>query len=458
MDACAAELLNHHQGSLELEELDARGANLPPGAMSSNGAIEHIGEGVQVGRTDRTKVDKQIDPDSLRTPHTITRVDQRATARLAVKTVDDPINFPRVTVIGQPGIGKTRGGLTYVLEELLWRGEAVLRVGHKDAKAYLFLPDENGKYRVWRTSADDWNRSEVAADRGAYALIDPPEIGVYADAAACHVIKFASNNAKKHYENYSKYGHMLVSALATIAEVLVMVPILWNGETTPHPDQVAGNDSDPFVSLEAKQDEIKKRCELAGTILRAVFNHEQFVEHLDKVVTHAQETALEMDATRFLAHVWGDLTQADSHPSSTSSLDYLLNSVPGDPTKRQSYIKFSPTALHVLRLELKTKLAATDPRRPFCFEDTTTYILRSGAYERAIEGTSVRPENLKATAKAILDLPDSGERLVIASPNFPVLDQATSRFEWYNAKAGKAVPTVKAGAFHRLMTKELKMA
>ena len=56
MDADAAELLNHHQGSLELaqreKDLNAHGANLPPGTTSSNGAIEHVGEGVQAGRTD----------------------------------------------------------------------------------------------------------------------------------------------------------------------------------------------------------------------------------------------------------------------------------------------------------------------------------------------------------------------------------------------------------------------
>ena len=144
MDAYAAELLNHHQGSLELEELDARGANLPPGAMSSNGAIEHIGEGVQVGRTDRTKVDKQIDPDSQENLHTTTRVDQRATARLAIATIDVPDTKPRVTVVGQAGIGKTRGGLAYTLQLLLWRGEVATRVGFKNNKAYLFLPDAEG--------------------------------------------------------------------------------------------------------------------------------------------------------------------------------------------------------------------------------------------------------------------------------------------------------------------------
>ena len=129
---------------------------------------------------------------------------------LAIETIANPRNFSRVTVIGQPGIGKTRGGLNYALGELLWRGEAVLRVGHKDGKAYLFLPDENGEHRVWVTTAEDWNRSRVAADKRAYALIDSPEIGPYTDRAACHVIKFASNNAKNHYHDFHKDGHVLL--------------------------------------------------------------------------------------------------------------------------------------------------------------------------------------------------------------------------------------------------------
>jgi hypothetical protein len=61
---------------------------------------------------------------------------------------------------GHPGIGKTRGALAYTLQELLWRGEAVIRVGYKDNNcAYLFLPgmddtdDSSGTYSVWRDTA-----------------------------------------------------------------------------------------------------------------------------------------------------------------------------------------------------------------------------------------------------------------------------------------------------------------
>ena len=460
MDAYAAELLNHHQGSLELEELDARGANLPPGAMSSNGAIEHIGEGVQVGRTDRTKVDKQIDPDSLRTPHTITRVDQRATARLAVKTVDDPRNFPKVTVVGQAGIGKTRGGLAYTLQLLLWRGEVVIRAGYKDNKGYMFVPDAEGKYRVWRTKASSWADSELAADIRAYALIDPSESGPYADVAACHVIKWASNNAPKHYPNWSKDGHLLVAAMSTLEEVLVMVPFLWDDSATPYPHQLAG-DPERFDSLEARREEIKKRCELAGTILRVVFDHAKFTNHLRAVDARAKVDGMTMEPASLLSHLRGAVTTAEGDQSSVSSLLYLFG--PGPDGPETMIIKFNPVAMLLLRRQLEVTISAKDYEQAYDFENITTAILQQGG---EFDGVTLpkrtlvtpRPKTWKETATAILNLPDSGEQLVVASPAFPVLDQAASRFVWFNAKTGKGIPTVKAMAFVTLMIKWLEVA
>jgi hypothetical protein len=103
--------------------------------------------------------------------------------------VGNPYKKRKVTVVGQAGIGKTRGGLAYTLQELLWRGEAVMRVGYKDEVTYLFLPGKDGVYKVWRTASSEWSRSRLAADKRTYALIDPPERDEYNDSARCHVIK-----------------------------------------------------------------------------------------------------------------------------------------------------------------------------------------------------------------------------------------------------------------------------
>ena len=218
MDAYANELIVLHGGSLELEDRRAT-TGLQVGEKSSNGRVSHIGEGVFVEENTSS-----IDPDSKVSLPTITRPDQRETARLAVSTVDNPRNKPKVTVVGQAGIGKTRGGLAYNLQLLLWRGEAVMRVGYKDEMVFLFLPDEHGVYKVWRTGSSTWSDSELAKDARTYVLIDPPEAAgaVYKDSPRCHVIKYASNNAAKHYKNWEKDGMLLVTAMPSEAEVLAI--------------------------------------------------------------------------------------------------------------------------------------------------------------------------------------------------------------------------------------------
>ena len=466
MDNYAAELLTQHEGSLELErlaeELDARGANLSTGTVSSNGAIEHIGEGVHLGRTDQTKVATQIDPDSQENLHTITRVDQRVTARLAIATVDVPDTKRKMTVVGQAGIGKTRGGLAYTLQLLLWRGEAVIRAGYKNQKAYLFLPDAKGEYRVWETEAKLWGSSRLARDIRTYVLIDPPESGPYVDAADCHIIKWASNNAKKHYHNWSKDGHLLVAAMPTLEEVLAMVPFLWNDTVTPYPHQLAA-DPERFDSLKARREEIKKRCELTGTILRVVFNHEKFTTHLDGVVAATVKDGLDMEPALLLEYLRGTATTAEGEASSVSSLRFLLTSLPGDTTQKQMLVQLVPVARHILRTHFGENIKRTDPRRPFDFEDLASRLLQKGGeFDGVIlpERTLVTPgpKNKQETAAAILRLLDSGDQLVVASPTFNVLDQAASQFEWYNAKTGKGTPTVKTMAFFNLMTHYLKMA
>ena len=71
--------------------------------------------------------------------------------------------------------------------------------------------------------------------------------------------------------------------MATLEEVLVMVPFLWDDRATPYPHQLGR-----FDSLEARREEIKKRCELAGTILRVVFDHKKFTSHLRAVAARAK--------------------------------------------------------------------------------------------------------------------------------------------------------------------------
>ncbi|MEM8715015.1 MAG: hypothetical protein AAGE92_04455, partial [Cyanobacteria bacterium P01_G01_bin.4] len=79
--------------------------------------------------------------------------------------------------------------------------------------------------------------SDIAALYDAYALIDPPERSVrgYSHAARCKVIKFAPNDAKKHYHNIGrnirKDGKLMLLSMPTLDEMLAMAPVLFTGKT-----------------------------------------------------------------------------------------------------------------------------------------------------------------------------------------------------------------------------------
>ena len=68
-----------------------------------------------------------------------------------------------------------------------------MRVTYKENVAYLFLPQRDGTYQVWKTKADEWNRSLLVDEESMFVLIDPPEHCTYAREAICHVL-----NASKH--------------------------------------------------------------------------------------------------------------------------------------------------------------------------------------------------------------------------------------------------------------------
>ena len=212
--------------SIELEGLYRdQGDELRTGLNSTN---QHLGSGVFL-----EKDTPFIDNDGkVGDPRTITRSD----IRIATRDALDLLNSTKLVVVaGQPGIGKTRGGLTYAHQELLWRGEAVLRVGYKERTVYAFLPNEEGVYEVWEASAEDWHRSRIARREDAYALIDPPEEEskvAYTHAAKCKVIKFASNDAKKHYNNIEKDGKLMLLSIPTLDEMLAMAPVLFTTKSS----------------------------------------------------------------------------------------------------------------------------------------------------------------------------------------------------------------------------------
>lgn len=129
----------------------------------------------------------------------------------------------------------------------------MLYVGYKSNKMLLFVPNEDGKYRVWSTSSDGYGMSNLIHDCRAVAVIDPPEEGLYTSMGECRVLKFASNSAEKHFWNWSKDGVLLVTFMPTAKEVMAMTSAFWDPVNTPHPWQL-----DMLNTLEKREAEIEK--------------------------------------------------------------------------------------------------------------------------------------------------------------------------------------------------------
>ncbi|KAJ8612389.1 hypothetical protein CTAYLR_009636, partial [Chrysophaeum taylorii] len=266
LDRFAAEIIELHGTCCALEEnFDAE----------IGGKVQHAGYGVLV-----QKPSIAIDKDSKKSENNavITRIEQRSAARHAIDATESSSD---VIVVGDPGIGKTRGSMFFAMQELLAQNKTVMRVGFKDEEIILFQPSAQGKYEVWtRGRADIWHGALAARDPEAFVLIDPPEKRPYQDTSKCRTIKFASNNANEHYPNADKDKIVLVTAPPTKDELCAMVPTLWTAKTAP---------GETFDTLKSKEDEILRRAMLVGCAPRYVFNKAKFLARARIIGRHAKD-------------------------------------------------------------------------------------------------------------------------------------------------------------------------
>ncbi|KAJ8600955.1 hypothetical protein CTAYLR_006310 [Chrysophaeum taylorii] len=266
LDRFAAEIIELHGMCCALEEnFDAK----------IGGEVQHAGYGVLV-----QKPSIAIDYDSVQSKNNavITRKEQRSVARHAIDATESSKD---VIVVGDPGIGKTRGSMFFAMQELLAQNKTVMRVGFKESKIILFKPGAPGNYEVWvRSGASTWDVTDAASDPEAFVLIDPPEKRPYPDMAECRTIKFASNNANEHYPNADKDKIVLVTAPPTKDELCAMVPTLWTAKTAP---------GETFDTLKSKEDEILRRALLVGCAPRYVFNKAKFLARARIIGRHAKD-------------------------------------------------------------------------------------------------------------------------------------------------------------------------
>ena len=266
------------------------------------GVAKHLGEGVIVQTNSYA-----IDADSS-TSHkkklTITRVEQRSAARLCIRAM---LTYNIIVLIGQPGGGKTRGTLAFMLQELLACGAAVIRVDNKQDQAFLFLPS-GGRYKVYFTAASMVAMSGMRGSR-AIKLIDPPELaGNYHVDVTPPGIKVASNNYHKHYQNVNKDGALLVTSIPTEAEVMAMVDALWSPKTL-----LSGQHAADFEDADKKRDEIKRRAAIVGWVPRALFDGQAFTDAIGKIRLAAEKAAKLGDVDRIRKAIEGMLMLSAVH-------------------------------------------------------------------------------------------------------------------------------------------------
>ena len=442
-EAYAAEMLELHTGLLELEE---RG-----GASSRDGKVQHLGEGVFVQWNQHG-----IDSESRAQPATITRREQRHMARLAIEAVSNLMESKhKVIVTGQPGCGKTRGGLAYTLQELLSQRQAVMRVGHKSNEAFLFLPAADGSYTVWEGAAENWRSSLLVREDELFVLMDPPESGDYADGAKCRVIKYASNN-QKHFHNIHKDGVLLVTATPELNELLAMVPVLWNDMRTPFRSQ-------QLSTLEEKEQEVRDRAQLVGCIPRFVFDATLFVEELKRMEAQARALGQKYVGRPevLLSYQLGETTGAEGHECAVSGRIFSVEPqnkglVTDWRQRRSASVALKDLSTLFLKQEMEVAVRALDGADADLFERFVGDVVKRGTghapTSRILTGLP-RPVSWDQTYRCIQA--KRYNSYFRCAPNFPMVDYVAMRggpfLELWNAKVGKTKPEVSSTAFVKFM-------
>jgi len=109
-------------------------------------------------------------------------------------------------VTGNPGIGKSRS-MAYMLRLLLSKGKTVIYETRKDTTAFAFIPQEDGKYKVW--SCGEFKPSSCTAlmNPNNYYLIDPDLPQQIVNVSA-HTILSVSPN-RQHFKEFNKRSNTL---------------------------------------------------------------------------------------------------------------------------------------------------------------------------------------------------------------------------------------------------------
>jgi hypothetical protein len=202
----------------------------------------------------------------------ITRRETRDVCRTAVACLFKPWNksIRRVAIVGNPGIGKSRGAMMFTLQLLLVERATVVLLAYKKERAYLFVLVPNGDWVVKSVLIDDPVVKSTLQIQDVVCLIDPPEEGNFIQRMDSYMILFSSLNSKK-INNFDKDGDLIYMSMCSNEELCAMIPVLWNNASS--------DTSQPLLdskNIELIQKEVKKRSLLVGGVPRYVFNYSTF--------------------------------------------------------------------------------------------------------------------------------------------------------------------------------------
>lgn len=435
-DAVATELVKLHECSLTMAQVPWE--ELDPGFFLTKDGhkVTHVGQGVFV--QDNTH---PVDPDSRVNPKTITTQETREFAMLCLETSLNATKKNLVLGTGQPRIGKTREALSYTLQELLWRGEAVMRVGYKDNAAFLFLPQEDGSYKVWREKAKSWSNSDIVDDDDMFVLIDPPESGDYDRAASCHVIEYCSNNEERHLRNATKDGEVLIMDMPNYSEILCMSSTLFDEEKF----RIAGVTEPPGA--------LERRCNLVGCLPGIVFDGHEFMKRLRMIKRNAQRECKNSTFGGLIYFYKGGSIGTQKHDAAVMSRFFFVR--PAKHDRGDANTSLNAATSFYIRNELRKHLADLTGAQAFTIEDICVMFLEGGSWNGQPQPTRevVCGASLDDTTTKIKELPADGTKFVRASNCYPILDFAVTETQWFNAKVGESTPKVSLSAFVTIMKK-----
>jgi len=172
---------------------------------------------------------------------------------------------------------------------------------------------------------------------------------------------------------------------------------------------------------------------------------------LTEIVKEANKVASKERVDVLIDYYRGDSDTSNSNAaSSVSSLFYDIG--PSPDSRSLPFVKLKPLVAHFWRTELE-QYFATLTGKEFEYEDLYAQLLRGGSVGdvRLPERTLLPTTSQEHTSELIRGMTNEGQFVVVAFPNYPVLDFVTSLCNWINAKVGDSTPTVSSGAFVTLL-------